>query len=264
MRLITLFVILLALPVFVGAAPPAHAPAWGLPDHAVSVAPGLYYLGQSLDEGRMVEGYAIVRYKEGHAKPPGVGKDKPPKTNSCYEFLARGAKWKSVEPWVVNPTNNAGLSDSYVLANLADNIQKWETAAGKDILGAGTTTTQTLVADTTSTDGVNEVYFGSIDEPGVIGVTIIWGIFGGPPKGRELVEWDQIYNQDLAWSNTGESGFMDFESIATHELGHSVGMGDLYSTGCNQQTMYGYASEGELNKRDLEAGDIAGIKSLYK
>ena len=65
------------------------------------------------------------------------------------------------------------------------------------------------------------------------------------------------------WSATGEEGKMDFENIATHELGHSVGMADLYDSVCSQETMYGYASEGETNKRSLEAGDIAGVKKLY-
>jgi hypothetical protein len=57
---------------------------------------------------------------------------------------------------------------------------------------------------------------------------------------------------------------MDFDNIATHELGHSCGLGDLYTSDCSQQTMYGYASNGETNKRTLECGDIAGISELYK
>ena len=55
---------------------------------------------------------------------------------------------------------------------------------------------------------------------------------------------------------------MDFENIATHELGHAVGLGDLYND-CTEETMYGYASYGETKKRTLEAGDITGIKKLY-
>lgn len=55
-----------------------------------------------------------------------------------------------------------------------------------------------------------------------------------------------------------------FESIATHELGHSVGLDDLYDGSCSEQTMYGYATEGETKKRTLEAGDIAGVQELYK
>ena len=55
---------------------------------------------------------------------------------------------------------------------------------------------------------------------------------------------------------------MDFENIATHELGHSFGMGHPDST-CIEETMYAYADFGETKKRVLNAGDIAGIQELY-
>ena len=116
---------------------------------------------------------------------------------------------------------------------------------------------------TISPDGVNEVYFADIDESGVIGVTIVWGIFGGRPSGRMLVEWDQVYDDvSFDWSSAGEAGKMDFENIATHELGHTVGMGHPDSS-CIEETMYAYASLGETIKRTLNAGDIAGIQALY-
>ncbi|MEK6868829.1 MAG: matrixin family metalloprotease, partial [Nanoarchaeota archaeon] len=63
-------------------------------------------------------------------------------------------------------------------------------------------------------------------------------------------------------NSTGEAGKMDFENIATHELGHSVGMGHPDST-CTEETMYAYADYGETKKRDLNTGDTAGINSLY-
>ncbi len=56
---------------------------------------------------------------------------------------------------------------------------------------------------------------------------------------------------------------MDFDNIATHELGHSFGLDDLYEDTCFEETMYGYASTGETNKRTLENGDITGIYTLY-
>jgi len=40
-------------------------------------------------------------------------------------------------------------------------------------------------------------------------------------------------------------------------------MDDLYETSCMAETMYGYSSEGEVSKRDLNAGDITGIQKLY-
>jgi len=249
-----------------------------LPAHAVEVAPGIFYLGKAIDKGRVVEGYAMFA-KPGTECGDGVcdpgenarkcpedctGEDpEEPDTNSCYTFLAKGAKWKTVEPYIVNPVNTRGLDGVFVSNNLAMDISKWETVANFNILGDKITGTGDG-ADTISPDNKNEVMFGDIDSQGAIGVTIIWGIFGGPPPFRELVEWDMIFDDtDFDWSATGEASKMDFESIATHELGHAMGLGDLYNTECSEQTMYGYAGYGETKKRTLEAGDIAGIKSLY-
>ncbi|GAG80347.1 unnamed protein product, partial [marine sediment metagenome] len=36
-----------------------------IPAHAVEVAPGVFSLGTAIDNGRVVEGYAIITYKEG-------------------------------------------------------------------------------------------------------------------------------------------------------------------------------------------------------
>lgn len=242
----------------------------GMPAHAIEVAPGVFSLGTAIDNGKAVEGYAIITYKEGFGKPPWAGGPGGPGGNggnpsTYYAFLAKGAKWKTIEPYIVNPANTEGLSSSFVTGNLESDIGKWETAAGVDILGTGSTTSDTLVADTSNPDGLNEVYFGDVDQPGAIAITIVWGIFIGPPSQRELVEWDQVYDQvDYNWSSSGEAGKMDFENIATHELGHSVGLDDLYEDKCSEQTMYGYADYGETKKRTLEVGDINGVYQLYK
>jgi len=112
-------------------------------------------------------------------------------------------------------------------------------------------------------NGKNEIMFGNINETDVIGVTIVWGIFSGPPKQRVLVEWDQVYDDfDFSWSEFGETGKMDFENIATHEIGHAFGLSHPASE-CAEETMYAYASNGEIKKRTLEAGDIEGISKLY-
>lgn len=244
--------------------------SFALPNTAVPLDNNLYYLGKAKDkDGKEVEGYAIIHYKKEKAKGGGSARTKP---TQCYGFLADGAKWKTVEPWVVNPLNTRGLMESFVFDNLTADIVKWEDAtdgvvgngSGVNILGDGSITQNVLVADTSSPDNVNEVYFADVADSNAIAVTIIWGIFGGPPFQRALVEWDQIYDDsDYDWSSSGESAKMDFENIATHELGHSVGMKDLYTSSCVQETMYGYASNGEVNKRDLNTGDIKGINTLY-
>lgn len=226
-------------------------------------------LGTAVDpqSGKVVEGFAIIHPKKGfHHRPghnggPGAGSNGG---SSCYSFLSNGAKWKTVESWVTNTENSESLSSDFILNNLTSDITKWEDAAGFDILGVGSTTATALVADTQSPDGSNEVYFADVSSSGAIAVTIVWGIFSGPPFARELVEWDQVYDDvDFEWSSTGEAGKMDFENIATHELGHALGMGHSDDS-CTEETMYRFASEGETKKQTLNAGDITGIAELYK
>lgn len=250
-----------------------------IPSTAIQITPNLYSLGYSFHDGKLVQGYAFVDYGKNYAGPPGScdpwpeckkngGKD----TSKCYEFLAKGAKWRTIEPWIMNPSNTEGLNETTVFDIQSDALKKWEDAADGavdgnniQIFGSGTQTSETLVADTDSPDNQNEVYFGDVGQDGAIAVTIVWGIFKGPPQQRELVEWDQIYDQvDFDWSVFGDSGRMDFDNIATHEDGHSGGLDDLYEDKCSEETMYGYASNGETKKRSLELGDITGISELYK
>jgi len=109
------------------------------------------------------------------------------------------------------------------------------------------------------------VMFAAIDDPGVIAVTITWGVFSGPPSGRELVEWDQVYDDvDFAWGDADtNTSAMDLLNIAVHEIGHAAGLAHPDLT-CTDETMYAYAAEGETKKRDLNAGDIAGIRDIYE
>lgn len=230
-------------------------------------------LGTALDpgSGKVVEGYAFIHYDKRDAKPG----NKPGKGGSggsaCYAYLANGAKWKTAESWLMNTTNansldGTGLFDTQVAA-----LAKWEDAAdgtvgsgsGYNIFGGGSATSTALFADTSSPDNQNEVYFGNISSSGAIAVTIVWGIFAGPPSGRELVEWDQVYDDvDYNWSLTGEAGKMDFDNIASHEDGHSAGM-DHPDDSCTEETMYRFADDSEIKKRTLNAGDIAGVNALY-
>lgn len=233
-----------------------------LPPQAQKVSDDVYFLGESKDkDGKEVEGYAYIYRAKGGNRPA-----KPPKNSStCYGFLASGAKWKAIESYLVDPENRRGLDFSKVKEILAGGIAKWEEAGGKDILG-NEISEAVDGADTQAPDDKNEVYFAAIDEPGAIAITIVWGVFSGPPKARELVEWDQVYDDtDYDWSaeTVGVAGKMDFGNIATHELGHSVGMNDLYTDSCTEETMYGYAGFSETKKRDLNLGDIAGIRALY-
>jgi len=108
---------------------------------------------------------------------------------------------------------------------------------------------------------LNTVSFGDLSDPNIIGVTSLWYFPGRPP--RTIVEWDVVFNTDFDWATNGNPDVMDVQNIATHEIGHVVGLADLYELDYTEQTMYGYSDYGELKKRDLLTGDILGAQSLY-
>ncbi|MDO8659951.1 MAG: hypothetical protein Q7K54_05140, partial [Candidatus Parcubacteria bacterium] len=86
----------------------------------------------------------------------------------------------------------------------------------------------------------------------------------------EIVESDISLNPKFTWGDKKTSNVdHDFEGVMTHELGHSLGLGDLYGaygtrdrTECSGTTMYGGVPEVEW--RTLEKGDIKGLIDLYR
>jgi hypothetical protein len=170
---------------------------------------------------------------------------------ACYKFLKGKAKWRSTESYYVSSNVNADA--------VGAGVAEWENYGG-EIFGqqiSGERPWDTY-------DGYNAITYGDFvdecelagQEPCVIAVTGVWIL------GKSILEYDMIFDSDFAWSNN-DSSAMDWQNIATHELGHSAGMGDLYDGVCSEETMYGYSSEGETKKRDLNTGDIAGIQALY-
>ncbi len=246
----------------VAAGPPTEAPG----NSDVAIVP----LGKAFDkDGREVEGLMIIHYKRGFGHKPkhnpggnGGGGDT---SSTCFAFLANGARWKTTEDYLVDPSNNGGLPQGAVPGIVATSLGTWDAAETSNftIFGSNLGAGGVDGIDLSSPDDKNEVLFGDIGSPGAIAVTVGWGIFRGPPFMRELVEWDALFDDaDFDWSTSGEAGKMDFQNIATHEFGHSVGMGHPDDS-CTEETMYRFASNGETKKRDLNTGDIAGINELY-
>ena len=208
-----------------------------------------------------LEKIVFIHYKKGFAKPPWAGppegKEKGPK---CYGFLSKGAKWKDLPiNYVIHPDLEATVPGAIFAG-----AETWDDATSQELFNGYTTTDSTANWDNEVPDGRNEFSFGNYPAEEVIAVAVVWGYFSGPPKTREILEFDVLFDTDFTWGDaTLDSAVMDLQNIATHEIGHGIGLGDIYDSACSEVTMYGYSGYGETKKRTPEPPDITGIQELY-
>lgn len=184
---------------------------------------------------------------------------------SCYNFLGKGVYWKNNLPRTlfVNTASFDNLEGNFVLSAIENSAETWDGAVTTDLFST-TVASSSANWDDTAPDGNSEIVRAAYSNSDVIAVANVWGYFGGPINTREIVDFDILFNSSFNWGDaTLDSTKMDLQNIATHELGHGWGLGDIYQNTCSSVTMYGYSTEGETSKRTLEQSDITGIKKLY-
>lgn len=222
----------------------------------------VWLMPQGVGNDRVLSKIKFIHYRNGQVKPENPGKPSKGDTGQ-YTYISKGAKWRTIEDFVINPTNGQALSDAFVTDAVNLGMGQWELYGGQ-IFGNGSIDYSASYIDD-YTDGINTITFGPYPQNNVIAVTNVWGYFGGPQGQREIIEFDLLFNTNFTWGDaTVNSLVMDLQNIATHEIGHAAGMGDLYLSSATLETMYGYSTEGETSKRDLYLGDIAGITKLYQ
>ena len=179
-------------------------------------------------------------------------------TTGCYNLMS--VKWAETPvSYAINPSNLMGLDKTAVTAAISTSVDTWDNETPVNL----TTFSINLAATYDGNgirDGENSIVFGNnVLDTGVIAVTSTWYTRG---RNKQIVEFDMSLETDYLWSVSGEPLAMDVQNIVTHELGHAIGLADLYDT-CTLETMYGYSTYGETMKRTLNSGDKAGLISLY-
>lgn len=80
------------------------------------------------------------------------------------------------------------------------------------------------------------------------------------PSSGIIIDADIAYNPTKTWATNGSSKAIDVQGVATHEIGHQMGMGHSANTAA---TMYYATGSGNTSQRSLHSDDIAGICYLY-
>jgi hypothetical protein len=123
-------------------------------------------------------------------------------------------------------------------------------------------------------NGKSEMFWTSIPDRSVVSATGYWlsgttigGALTYPPRPyygpSTITEVDIGFNTAFDWGDaTANPSVMDVWSIAIHELGHGLGLKDLYGDPDSSKIMYGFGSEGNIS-RYLTPGDKAGVAWIY-
>lgn len=203
-----------------------------------------------------------------YAKP---AKPSPPtKDSGSYKVFAKWLLSDLPVKYKINPTGS-GMPSAEVETIVTLSAEEWDDGdysnwggVSRELfsyIGSSAKTYADLAWTSGDLDGENTIVFGDYTEANVIAVTLIWYT----RVTKRILEFDMVFDTSWKWGDAEveDTAVMDLQNIATHELGHAVGLGDLYRPNTTLETMYGYADYDEIIKRDLYNGDIAGITSLY-
>jgi hypothetical protein len=184
----------------------------------------------------------------------------PPASVSAFDLCktSQGVEIKwfgSNIQYGVNPTGGPwdSLSAICSAANTWSNVN----TANFDFLCNGSS----LSPNPAQIDGKNEIGFASLTsmgDPSTVSENFFWYYVSS----GQIIESDIILSSDYPWATNGSQSAFDLQSVATHELGHSLCLDDLYNSNDSNKIMYGYIGEGEI-KRVLDQDSINGITYLY-
>jgi hypothetical protein len=183
---------------------------------------------------------------------PGVGK------TFNVTFGASSTTWGYLaepmgEDIRINSANN-DVPAADALDAVIKGLQEWNGASGAEF--SFTYAGATGFCSSAMND-VNEICFGSTG--GSLATNYSWF------AGSNLLENNIIFNDTgFTWSVDLSVSTYDIQSVATHELGHSLRLLDLYGNpGDVGKTMYGRTDMATSWHRTIEADDKAGVQFLY-
>ena len=165
----------------------------------------------------------------------------------------------------LNPAGSDNLPFNQVETAIAQSFQTWEdipTCTVAFARGANSSVTTTasdnvlnlfwLENTTTTSDGLNVA--------GALAVTRLATITAGPATG-EIVDGAMVFNgSQYQWTTSGASGAVDIAEVATHEIGHLIGISHSPIGGT---TMFPRSGIGTTRGRSLTVDDRIAASVIY-
>ena len=175
--------------------------------------------------------------------------------------------YMAIKPWSFKiDAGGSGLGESMVVEAVEAGMREWNRYLETPMFALNNTTGS--AANPVKLDGENTVVFGNLNGT-ALAMTRAYvstsGLSAEYPVSKRAVEVDIIFNKDIDWVDVaaGGDGF-DLKSIATHELGHTLGLADVYDGAYSYVTMYAYGIRNNVDQRTLAEPDIKGLSKLYK
>lgn len=133
----------------------------------------------------------------------------------------------------------------------------WNDAVEKTLISVSSTTQPNRIGFYKD-DGKNYIYAEDVGRGYVAHNHFWWSTTGG-----KLTQSDINLNMYYSWANSAKSGCYDVYSVFLHELGHTMGLGDVEASEYkNKSIMYQYVFENK-ERRELLSDDLAGLAALY-
>jgi hypothetical protein len=179
-------------------------------------------------------------------------------------YVLTGKRWNTRDPQLkfVLKTDanlaNEGLQPLAVQAAMIAAANTWDVASGQNLFSDSGLITSSSTITIDSYNKINTIGWKPFLN-NCLAYSRTWYKSTLVDGYKTIVDSDIVFNTKYAWRTSGTVG-ADVQTIALHEMGHSLGLGDLYSSGDSEQVMYGYYKKVKIV---LGTGDKAGIAKLY-
>lgn len=183
-------------------------------------------------------------------------------------YVLGGWRWNTKEPkikfYVKNDANlqNEKLSATAVASAISSAAEEWDDVTNQELF-SGVTATSDSKYKVDARDGYNVAGWKSLTSaPSALAYSRTWYTTPKVDGYYSAIESDLCFNTKYAWSTSGSKNY-DVRTVALHELGHTIGLLDLYGksqfSGDTRQIMHYYTGPG----KHLGNGDMNGAWILY-